>query len=86
MAVLRSVENHVPMARCANTGISGFIDSSGHILQVTRLFEEATMVGNIQLGEGKSLYTRYGDWFAWSSFIVTVFGFGYAIIGRRKKK
>ena len=84
MAVLRSVENRVAMARCANTGISGFIDSRGRILQVTTLFEDATMLGSIQLGEGKTLYTRYGDWLAWTCLVVTVLGFGYAMIGRRK--
>jgi len=84
MAVLRSVENRVAMARCANTGISGFIDSRGRILQVTSLFEDATMLGSIQLGEGKTLYTQYGDWFAWTCLVVTVLGFGYATIGRRK--
>jgi len=84
MAVLRSVENRVAMARCANTGISGFIDSRGRILQVTSLFEDATMLGSIQLGEGKTLYTRYGDWLAWTCLVVTVLGFGYAMIGRRK--
>ena len=86
MAVLRSVENRVPMARCANTGISGFIDYRGRILQVTSLFEDATMLGSIQLGEGKTLYTRYGDWFAWTCLVVTVLGFGYTMIGRSKKK
>ena len=86
MAVLRSVENHVPMARCANTGISAFIDSAGRILQVTRLFEDATMLGSIQLGEGKTLYTRYGDWFAWSCLVITLLGFGYSLTGRSKKK
>jgi len=29
MAVLRAVENRVPVARAANTGVSGFIDSKG---------------------------------------------------------
>jgi apolipoprotein N-acyltransferase len=86
MAVLRSVENHVPMARCANTGISAFIDSAGRILQVTRLFEAATMLRSVQLGEGKTLYTQYGDWFAWFCFAVTVFGFAVAIIGKSRKK
>ena len=84
MAVLRSVENRVPMARCANTGISGFIDSRGRILQATSLFEDATIVGSIHLGEGKTIYTRYGDWFAWTCLVVTVLGFGYAMLGRRK--
>jgi apolipoprotein N-acyltransferase len=86
MAVLRSVENRVPMARCANTGISGFIDSRGHILQVTSLFEDAAMLGTIHLGEGKTLYTRYGDWLAWICLFVIVLVFGYSIIGRSKKK
>jgi apolipoprotein N-acyltransferase len=86
MAVLRSVENRVPMARCANTGISGFIDSRGRITQVTRLFEDATMLGTIQLGEGKTLYTRYGDWFAWACLVVSVLGFAYSMKGRSKKK
>ena len=86
MAVLRSVENRVPMARCANTGISGFIDSRGRILQVSSLFEDATMFGKVQLGEGKTIYTRYGDWFGWSCLVLTVLGFGFSMIGRGKKK
>ena len=86
MAVLRSVENRVPMARCANTGISGFIDSRGRILRASRLFEDATMLGSIQLGEGKTFYTRYGDWFPWSCLVVTALGFGYSTIRRSKKK
>jgi apolipoprotein N-acyltransferase len=83
MAVLRSVENRVPMARCANTGISGFIDSRGSILQVTSLFEDATMLGNIQLGDGKTFYTRFGDWVAWICLCVTVLVFGYSIVRKR---
>jgi len=83
MAVLRSVENRVPMARCANTGISGFIDSRGRILGVTSLFEDATMHDTIQLGNGKTLYTRYGDWVAWICLFVTVLVFGYSIVRKR---
>lgn len=84
MAVFRSVENRVPMARCANTGISAFIDSRGRILRATSLFEDATLLGSVQLGEGKTLYSRYGDWFVWLCLVVTVLGFGYSLIGRKK--
>jgi apolipoprotein N-acyltransferase len=86
MAVFRSVENRVPMARCANTGISGFIDSRGRITQVTRLFEDATMLGTVQLGEGKTLYSRYGDWLAWSCLVVSLLAFAYSMTGWSKKK
>ncbi|MBW2072713.1 MAG: apolipoprotein N-acyltransferase, partial [Deltaproteobacteria bacterium] len=43
MAVLRTVENRVPMVRCANTGISAFVDASGRVLEKTALFQEAVL-------------------------------------------
>jgi apolipoprotein N-acyltransferase len=75
MAVLRSVENRVPMARCANTGISAFIDAHGRILKTTELFEEAILSGTLQLGHVETIYSRYGDWFAWSCCMVSLLGF-----------
>ncbi len=41
MAVFRAVENRVPVARAANTGISGFIDAQGRILDTSGIFTEA---------------------------------------------
>jgi len=38
MAVFRAVENRKPLVRAANTGISGFIDSSGRIIASSGLF------------------------------------------------
>ncbi|MGP8106661.1 MAG: apolipoprotein N-acyltransferase, partial [Desulfobaccales bacterium] len=38
MAVLRCVENHVCLARAANTGISAFIDAQGRILWQSELY------------------------------------------------
>lgn len=81
MAVFRTVENRIPMARCANTGISAFIDKRGRILKVTSLFEEATLSGTLQLGYGKSIYCRYGDWFAWSCLAISLLGFGFSLTG-----
>jgi apolipoprotein N-acyltransferase len=83
MAVLRAVENRIPIARCANTGISAFIDVRGRILQVTGLYEDATLLSTLQLGKGKTIYTRYGDWFAWTCVVVTLLGFSYALIKKR---
>jgi apolipoprotein N-acyltransferase len=80
MAVLRAVENRVPMARCANTGVSGFIDIRGRIFQTTDLFEEAILVGTLELGVGKTLYSRCGDWFAWSCLGITLLVFTYPMI------
>jgi len=65
MAVLRAVENHVPIARAANTGISGFIDAKGHILETTSIFTEAYLTRSLTPSTKKTFYTRYGDVFAW---------------------
>ena len=40
MVVFRSVENHLAFARSANTGISGFIDPFGRIVEATPIFTE----------------------------------------------
>jgi apolipoprotein N-acyltransferase len=65
MTVFRAVENRVPLVRAANTGITSIIDSRGHIRGMTQLFKEAYLTGEVRLGEEESLYTRYGDLFAW---------------------
>lgn len=65
MAVLRAVENRVPLIRAANTGITGIIDPFGRIRSATPLFERTTVVGQIAPGRGSpSFYTRFGDVFA----------------------
>jgi apolipoprotein N-acyltransferase len=79
MAVFRAVENRVPMARCANTGITAFIDARGRIYQATGLFEEATVVGTVKLGHGNTVYRRYGEWFAWGCLCVTFLVLGYGL-------
>ena len=65
MTVFRSVENRVPLVRAANTGITAIIDSRGHIRGMTQLFSETYLVGEVRMGEGETVYTRYGDIFAW---------------------
>jgi apolipoprotein N-acyltransferase len=69
MAVFRAVENRVPVARAANTGISGFIDSSGRILESSGIFTEASLARRLALGTESSFYTRYGDVFSYICFL-----------------
>lgn len=72
MAVLRAVENRVPVARAANTGISGFIDTKGRILQTSPLFAEAHLTQSLALGNTKTFYTRYGDLFSYLCLIASL--------------
>jgi apolipoprotein N-acyltransferase len=83
MAVLRTVEQRVPMVRCANTGVSSLIDKRGCIVDTTRLFEETAVSGTLHLGGEQTVYCRFGDWFAWSCLAVAVFGCACSL-GRKR--
>lgn len=72
MTVFRAVENRVPLVRSANTGITAFIDSRGHILGMTRLFREDLLSGHVRLGDRVAFYTRFGDLFAWSCSLLSL--------------
>jgi apolipoprotein N-acyltransferase len=64
MAIFRAVENRRSLVRCANTGISGFIDPVGRVISKTPLFAEAVLSESIPLIKIKTFYTRFGDSFA----------------------
>jgi apolipoprotein N-acyltransferase len=72
MAVLRAVENRVPVARAANTGISGFIDAKGRILDASGIFTEAVLTRALTPGTAKTFYTRHGDVFSWLCVLGTI--------------
>ncbi|HWU40190.1 MAG TPA: apolipoprotein N-acyltransferase, partial [Candidatus Acidoferrum sp.] len=72
MVALRAVENRVPIARAANTGVSGFIHPSGRILQASDIFTKAIVSGNIYLSKRWSFYTQFGDLFTYLCIGYTV--------------
>ena len=71
MGVFRAVENRRSLIRSANTGISGFIDPTGRITDQTDIFKEAVITRSVPLMSQKTIYTRFGDWFAITCIIIT---------------
>ena len=70
MVVFRAVENHVAFARAANTGISGFIDPYGRVLQQSPIFTQEALRGTIPVGHQQTFYSQYGDLFAYACAIL----------------
>jgi len=70
MVVFRSVENHLAFARSANTGISGFIDPFGHIVEATPIFTEQAVKATMQVWRPDTFYSRHGDVFAYGCAII----------------
>jgi apolipoprotein N-acyltransferase len=72
MAVFRAVENRIPMARCANTGISMIVDAYGRVLGRTSTFTDAVLTGDLRLSAGRTFYSRHGDVAAWALLLVSL--------------
>ncbi|MFA6468975.1 MAG: apolipoprotein N-acyltransferase [Bacteroidota bacterium] len=83
-AVLRAVENRRWVVRCANGGISSFIDPFGNMYDMTNMYTEAYIQHSIQPMKTKSFYSTHGDWFAriCSSItaIIFLFSIGYSFL------
>jgi Apolipoprotein N-acyltransferase len=60
-ARLRAIETRRDIARCANTGISAFIDQKGRILQRTPWWEPAVLKGTVNLSGRDTFFVRAGD-------------------------
>jgi apolipoprotein N-acyltransferase len=69
-SIFRAVENRVNVVRAANTGLSCFIDQKGKVEAIVeqsgeRLFVDGFKIHDIVLNNTKTLYTKYGDIFAY---------------------
>ena len=69
---MRAIEEGRYLARAANTGISGFVDPYGRVLQKTALFEPAVVVQDVRFLTDRTIYNRIGDLVAWLSLAVTI--------------
>jgi len=72
LAVLRSVENGVPLIRSANNGISLISDPYARVKKRTGLFTQTVLVDSVSGPLRPTFYRSYGDIFIY---------FGLAIIG-----
>jgi apolipoprotein N-acyltransferase len=83
MYPFRAVEHRLAVVRAANTGISAFIAPSGRIGRSLPLFERGTLIDTVALRDTTTLYTRFGDWLAWLSLVITAAATLTAPVGRR---
>jgi apolipoprotein N-acyltransferase len=73
---MRAIENRCAFVRVANTGISGFVDPLGRYHEMTGLDVAATLVHDVPVIPGRSVYGRIGDVVAW----LAVVGLGVGVL------
>ncbi len=64
MAVFRAIENRRAVVRCANTGVSMFIDAYGRKSQTTGIFHPKVLNSRVAVRSDLTFYTQYGDVFS----------------------
>jgi apolipoprotein N-acyltransferase len=72
-ACFRAVENNLPLVRCANTGISCWIDAAGRFREIFSdkngsVYGAGFMTFELPIVENRepTFYHEHGDWFGWA--------------------
>lgn len=71
-ARLRAIENRRQIARCANTGISCFIDEYGNLSQQTAWWQEAVITKSLSKNQNQTFFTRFGDLLSYVSVVIAL--------------
>jgi apolipoprotein N-acyltransferase len=92
ISVFRAIENRMAIARCANTGISMFVDPYGRVRKPTRIFVRDMVIDKIPLKKGdgrgwhrKTFYAKHGDWFAQGCLLIAFLSVAVSVIRRSRQ-
>lgn len=80
---LRAIENRRFIARSANTGISGFIDDRGRVLQSSNYKTEAILTEECQLNSSITFFSKYESAYR---YIITIISLTLILMSLLKKK
>ncbi|MCS6904988.1 MAG: apolipoprotein N-acyltransferase [Bacteroidia bacterium] len=72
LATLRAIENRREFARCANTGMSLFVDSKGYVYQKLGWWKKGVIDRELNLYQTKTFYMTHGDYIGKYSVIIAI--------------
>ncbi len=83
IARMRAIETRRYVARCANTGVSGFIEASGYELLRAPQYQSCGIAVTIPVLKSKSFYLMYGDWIVYISLFVSLFAIVFSFVKQK---
>ena len=87
MSKLRAIENRRSIARSANTGISGFINLRGDVVEQTNYWEPDALRNTMAVNDEMTFYSQHGDYLyriaSFLAVIIMCFTFVISIIRKR---
>jgi len=82
IACMRAIENRRYIARCANTGVSGFISPQGIAISRAEQYKPVAIYNDVPKMQNITFYVRYGDWVAEVSALFSLIMIAYLIFRR----
>lgn len=82
--IFRAVENRIYLVRCADVGISCFVDPYGRIMGKTSFNKEEILISKIDKRREKTFYSKYGDIFVLICLIFNLIFLKIFIYEKRK--
>jgi apolipoprotein N-acyltransferase len=83
---LRAIETRRSIARSANTGISGFINQRGDVIEQTNIDVSEAISSRIRSNRSFTFYVRFGNYLGWISLLLSVMsGFLFLFIRGHKR-
>ena len=82
LAMLRSVENRRALVRCSATGVTGIVSPTGELVASLPCLTEGVLVQSVPRMQGRTVYNRFGDWFA---YLATAVALGLLIDARGRQ-
>jgi apolipoprotein N-acyltransferase len=83
-AKLRAVETRRSVARSANTGISGFIDPIGNVIEKSNYDERISLKSSVPISTKMTFYVQHGDYIARIAYFFILFIGIFAIIKHKR--
>jgi apolipoprotein N-acyltransferase len=79
-ASLRAIETRRSVVQSANTGISGFINQRGEVIQQTGWWQGDALKQDVKLNDEITYYVKYGDYIARSAYYMSIIFLLYTIL------
>ena len=72
LARLRAVEHRRYLVRATNTGVSAVIDPAGRVTLASGVFTRESLVAEVRLLDGRTVFAHVGDWPGWTAVVLAV--------------
>ena len=86
MSKLRAIENRRSVARSANTGISGFINQRGDVVEKTDYWKPAALRNVMKVNEEMTFYSEHGDYLYRVGTLVAILVLCFSVVTSILKK